>query len=111
MGVTLSLERERELLRLSCSQRMKDRDAGFESLVRELGPSLLSLCLGVTGQRADAEDAVQETFCTVARALPRFRGEARLSTWCYRIALRAALRVKARHRSRAEVPCPGASSP
>jgi RNA polymerase sigma-70 factor (ECF subfamily) len=30
--------------------------------------------------------------------LPRFRGDARLYTWCYRIALRAAVRVKAKSR-------------
>jgi RNA polymerase sigma-70 factor (ECF subfamily) len=52
----------------------------------------------VTGRRADAEDATQEVFLAVHAALPRFRGEPRLSTWVYRIALRAALRVRAGRR-------------
>ena len=34
----------------------------------------------------DREDAAQEVFVAVYRSLGRFRGEARLSTWIYRIA-------------------------
>jgi RNA polymerase sigma-70 factor (ECF subfamily) len=37
-------------------------------------------------------------FLTVNSALPHFRGESRLTTWIYRIALRTALRVRARRR-------------
>lgn len=36
---------------------------------------------------------------SVHRALPSFRGESRLSTWIYRIAIRAALEHRARRRS------------
>ena len=72
------------------------RDAAFGQLFRALREPVLGLCLHVTGRRADAEDAMQEVFLAVHRALPRFRGEARLTTWIYRIALRASLRCKAR---------------
>lgn len=64
---------------------------------------MLALCLHLAGRRADAEDALQETFLAVHRGLPRFRGEARLSTWVYRIAVRAALRARARRRDGAPV--------
>ncbi|HUB09483.1 MAG TPA: sigma-70 family RNA polymerase sigma factor [Myxococcales bacterium] len=37
------------------------------------------------GPRMELEDAVQEVFVIVQRELPRFRGEARLTTWLYRI--------------------------
>ena len=37
------------------------------------------------GPRVEPEDAVQEVFVIVQRELPRFRGEARLTTWLYRI--------------------------
>jgi RNA polymerase sigma-70 factor (ECF subfamily) len=50
----------------------------------------------LTGRRADAEDAVQEVFVAVHRGLPGFAGASRLSTWIYRIALRAALHTRAR---------------
>ena len=43
----------------------------------------------LTGRRADAEDAVQEVFVAVHRGLPGFAGASRLTTWIYRIALRA----------------------
>ena len=104
MSVALSVEREAELVALARSPVAAERDAGFQALVRELGPPLLSLCIGVTGQRADGEDALQDALCTIAGGVRQFRGEARLSTWCYRIALHAALRVKASRVRRKEAP-------
>ena len=41
----------------------------------------------------EREDACQEVFVAVYRSLAHFRGEARLSTWIYRIAARYASRV------------------
>ena len=43
------------------------------------------------GNREDAEDACQEVFISIRRALPKFRGESRLSTWVYRVAVNHAL--------------------
>jgi RNA polymerase sigma-70 factor (ECF subfamily) len=48
----------------------------------------------------DREDACQEVFVAVYRSLGRFRGEARLSTWIYRIAARHASRTARRRRVR-----------
>jgi RNA polymerase sigma-70 factor (ECF subfamily) len=39
----------------------------------------------LAGPRLDAEDLVHEVFLTVHRELHRFRGEAKLTTWLYRI--------------------------
>lgn len=109
--LTLSVERERELIALTCSGTGGARDAAFAELVRMIGPPLLALCISVTGSRADAEDALQDTLCTVAKGLSRFRGEARLYTWCHRIAIRAAIRVKARNRAGVADPTvPGATT-
>ncbi len=41
--------------------------------------------LGRIAGRQDAEDLTQIVFTKAARALPRFRGDARVSTWLYRI--------------------------
>jgi RNA polymerase sigma-70 factor, ECF subfamily len=49
-------------------------------------PLLYRLCLALLGNPADAEDAAQETLLRAVRALPKFRGEAQLSTWLVRIA-------------------------
>ncbi len=48
----------------------------------------------------EREDACQEVFVAVYRSLARFRGEARLSTWIYRIAARHAGRIARRRRVR-----------
>jgi RNA polymerase sigma-70 factor (ECF subfamily) len=48
----------------------------------------------------EREDACQEVFVAVYRSLGRFRGEARLSTWIYRIAARHASRTARRRRVR-----------
>ncbi len=48
----------------------------------------------------EREDACQEVFVAVYRSLGRFRGEARLSTWIYRIASRHASRASRRRRVR-----------
>lgn len=80
---------------------------GRAALVRELFMAhrerILALCLHITGRRAEAEDALQETFLAVHRALPGFRGEASLSTWLYRIAVRAATATRARRRAASEL--------
>ena len=47
----------------------------------------------------DARDALQETFLAAFRALPRFEGQSKLSTWLHRIAVNAAL-MKLRSRRR-----------
>ncbi len=79
------------------------RAEAFAALFRAHREPVLALCLHLTGRRVDAEDAAQETFLAAHRALPGFRGEARLSTWLYRIAVRASLQVKARRRPHLEL--------
>jgi RNA polymerase sigma-70 factor (ECF subfamily) len=45
----------------------------------------------VRGDRAAAEDIAQEALAKAWRALPRFRGEAELATWLYRVVVNEAL--------------------
>src|SRR3954471_15583409 len=53
----------------------------------------------VLGDRDDLEDLVQEVFVIAFRGLERFRGDARLSTWLYRICVNVALgRIRTRRR-------------
>jgi len=59
----------------------------FEILVRRYEGKLFALAWRMLHNRADAEDAVQEAFVKAYRSLKRFRGEARFSTWLYRIAV------------------------
>ncbi len=79
------------------------RREASDRLFRKLREPLHSLCMHLTGRRADAEDAVQEVFVAVHRGLPEFRGASRLTTWVYRLALRASFRARARRQEGAPV--------
>ena len=58
----------------------------------------------VLGDRTDLDDLVQEVFVIAFRGLERFRGEARLSTWLYRICVNVALgRIRTRKRRPAAI--------
>ena len=83
--------------------RNGDADA-FEELVRRHTGQIYRLLTRVLGDPSSAEDAVQETFIRAWRALPGFRGEAKFSTWIFRIATNEANRSLARQASRELLP-------
>lgn len=87
---------EQELLRRERAGDVAGRDRTFEIVFRAMREPLFGLCIHLTRDRTEAEDAVQETFLAVHRGLAGFRGDARLSTWIWRIAIRAALRARTR---------------
>ena len=62
----------------------------FDLLVRRYQDRVYRLVRRIVGDD-EAEDALQETFLSAWRALPRFKGDAAFSTWIYRIATNAAL--------------------
>jgi RNA polymerase sigma-70 factor (ECF subfamily) len=113
--LALSHERERALCENARTGNAAQREAAFQEIFRALRGPVFALCLHLTGGRHEAEDAVQECFLSVYQALGAFRGDARLATWVYRIAVRAALSVKARRRTHVplddatQVVAPGAS--
>ncbi len=57
----------------------------YEALYRLYGARMKSLAFHILGDRADAEDAVQETFLKLYRGLDGFAGQSSFSTWVYRI--------------------------
>lgn len=63
-----------------------DADSFNELIVRWERP-IYALAYRTIGREEDARDVCQETFLRAFRALPRFRGEAKFSSWIYRIAL------------------------
>jgi RNA polymerase sigma-70 factor (ECF subfamily) len=83
--------------------REGDADA-FEELVRLHTPQLYRLLARMLGSATAAEDVAQECFIRAWRALPNFRGEARFSTWLYRIAINEANRFLARESRRELLP-------
>ena len=75
------LEEQAELV---AAARDGDRDA-FEELVRATYADTYTLAYRLTGDEEDARDVVQEAYLRAFKGLKRFRGEARFSTWLYRI--------------------------
>lgn len=59
----------------------------FTQLVETYQKPLLNLCYIYLHDRAQAEDAVQETFLKAYRALASFRGDCSPRTWLMRIAM------------------------
>ena len=63
-----------------------DRESFNELVVRWERP-IYALAYRTIGREEDARDVCQETFLRAFRALPGFRGQAKFSSWLYRIAL------------------------
>lgn len=71
--------------------RLTARDErAFNQLVRLYERRVFALVSRLVGRREDAEDVAQEVFVQVFKAIGTFRGEAKLSTWIYRIAVNLA---------------------
>ena len=68
--------------------RSIDGDANsFNELVRRWERPIYALAYRQIGREEDARDICQETFLRAYRALNGFRGQAKFSSWLYRIAL------------------------
>ncbi|MEK7859594.1 MAG: sigma-70 family RNA polymerase sigma factor [Elusimicrobiota bacterium] len=76
--------------------------AAYAELVRRHHGDVFGLCLSMLGGAAEADDAAQDVFLKAYRSLDRFRNDASLRTWLYRIASNRCLdllRSRARDRS------------
>ena len=68
--------------------RLLARDErAFNELVRAYERRVFALMLRMIGSHSEAEDLAQEVFVQVFKAIGSFRGESKLSTWIYRIAI------------------------
>ena len=77
-------------------ERLKRREsAAFEELVAERSGEIYGLLFRLTENGEEARDLTQETFLRAFQNIDRFRGEADIRTWIYRIAIN-----QARNRSR-----------
>lgn len=75
-----------------------DREA-FAQLIRLWSDKAYRLALKLTGDPADASDALQEAFLSAYLKLKNFRGESKFSSWLYRIVVNASLmRIRKRKR-------------
>src|SRR3569833_3465253 len=74
--------RERMLIR-----RLQQRDErAFAEVMRLYQHKVFNVVFRMVGSREEAEDVAQEVFVTVFKHVDTFRGDAKFSTWLYRVA-------------------------
>jgi RNA polymerase sigma-70 factor (ECF subfamily) len=105
-------DHERELV-----ERCRRGEVGaFEELVDRYKNLVFGMIMRTFPDRSQAEDLAQDVFLRVHRGLPYFRGEARLSTWIYRIVVNVCTQDRGRGMpsvsfddANARVPAPAAA--
>ena len=88
--------------RFIAALRRRDERA-FDRLVRTYQDRVFDLVLRLVGSPEEARDVAQEVFVSVFLKIDQFRGDARLSTWIYRVATNHAknrIKYLARRRDR-----------
>ena len=70
-------------------------EASFEVLVWRHGPMVLAVCRRLLRREQDAEDAFQATFLALVRKAAAIGRREAVASWLYKVAYRAALRVRA----------------
>lgn len=76
----------------------------LESCYRRHAPKLLQLATRITGERAEAEDVVQDVFVGLPEALRRYEERGQFAAWLRRVTTTHALMRRRRDRHRREVP-------
>lgn len=64
----------------------------FEDIYKTYWQKIFRLCMGFMNDKDLAQDLAQETFIIVWQQLPKFRNEASIGTWIFRIASNICLR-------------------
>lgn len=84
-----SIAREDEPLLVAAAK--KGDTGAFEELVNRYENKIFRLTMNITGNREDAEDAMQDAFLKAYAHLDGFQGDSRFYTWLVRIAANEAL--------------------
>src|SRR5215211_9469340 len=102
MATDPTAELRAEVDRLVASAREDDR-AAFDELVRRTYVDTYTLAVRLTANEEDARDVVQEAYLRAWKGIGNFRGDARFTTWLYRITANASYTlVQKRRRRRVE---------
>jgi RNA polymerase sigma-70 factor, ECF subfamily len=78
--------------------------AAFQALVERHRSMVYRVAYQFAGNHHDAEDIAQDVFIKVYRSLDRFRQDAQLSSWMYRIVMNACIDHRRRHQSAGVAP-------
>jgi RNA polymerase sigma-70 factor, ECF subfamily len=78
--------------------------SAFQVIVERHRSMVYRVAFQFAGNHYDAEDIAQEVFIKVYRSLDRFRQDAQLTSWMYRIVMNACIDHRRRHRSATAAP-------
>ena len=78
-------------------------EAAFTLLMRRYNQTLYRTARCILKDDAEAEDAVQEAYLLAYKAMPGFRGDAKLSTWLVKIVVNESIARMRKRARRAEV--------
>ncbi|MCX6280569.1 MAG: RNA polymerase sigma factor [Bacteroidetes bacterium] len=83
-------------------ERLKQGEqSAYGELLSQYSDKAYNTALGLLQNREDAEDITQEVFTEVFQSVRNFRGQSKLSTWIYRIAVTKSLElIRSRSRSK-----------
>jgi RNA polymerase sigma-70 factor (ECF subfamily) len=100
----MATDETRELEQQALVEAARNGDqAAFDELVRATYVDTYTLAVRLTGNEEDARDVVQEAYIRAWKGIRRFRGDARFSTWMYRITANSAYtHLGKRRRNRTE---------
>jgi RNA polymerase sigma-70 factor (ECF subfamily) len=76
------------------------QEEAFRALIRQYQGRLFSIAYGITQDREESRDIVQEVFLKVYQSVNKFREKSKLSTWLHRITVNHCLNWKRRWKSR-----------
>jgi RNA polymerase sigma-70 factor, ECF subfamily len=67
------------------------RKGTFRKFVDHYRQQVVNTCFGLLHNAEDAEDVAQDVFIEVFRSMHKFKGQSKISTWLYRIAVTRSL--------------------
>lgn len=95
------IPQKNELSDLDLVRRAKLGDASaYEQLVQRYHTKIYGLVYGMTSNREDAEDVVQDVFVKAWKAMSHFREQSSFYTWLYRIALNQTINFRKKRNRR-----------
>ena len=83
----------------------------FGPIVRRHQRQVYAVCYRFAGNHADASDLAQDVFIRAYRGLHRFKGQASLRTWLYRIAVNVCLNKGSKTRGKTPLDAAGIRDP
>ena len=78
-------------------------EKAFRDLVSTYQKMVVNICYGIVHNIEDAEDVAQDVFIEVFRSVSGFRGDSKLSTWIYRIAVNRSINYLRDHKRRSNL--------